>query len=551
VVFRRCADGEKPLQRQEPMTAAAGPDTDDAAGSHWTTRCDRHGQQPGKAAMGHQELVRHPFSSADRARYREKVRRCLDALAVMLREERFSFGRRHMGLEIELNLVDAALRPAMANTQVLEKINDPCFTTELGQQNLEINVPPRPLSGNEALALERDLRQSLAIAGAKANDVGTTLVLIGMLPTLRAEHFHPRWLSSGARYAVLNEEIFAARGEDMSLDIEGTPMPDGSTDRLVIWVPSILAEAACTSVQLHLQVAPDDFAAYWNAAQCLAGVQVALAANSPFLLGKALWHETRIPLFRQATDTRPVELRNQGVRPRVWFGERWITSIFDLFEENARYFPSLLPETDDEEPLEELANGRAPKLTELRLHNGTVWRWNRPVYDVVDGVPHLRVENRVLPAGPTVVDVLANATFWYGLVHALATQDRPLWSRMSFATAEENFHAGARHGIDAHLYWPGLGEVPVTELVLRRLLPMARQGLDEWGVDPSVSDRLLGVIEGRCKTGMNGAEWLSRMFHRISEQRQSLERPDVLRAVLSRYIQLMHSNEPAHTWPLD
>jgi hypothetical protein len=166
-------------------------------------------------------------------------------------------------------------------------------------------------------------------------------------------------------------------------------------------------------------------------------------------------------------------------------------------------------------------------------------------------VPHLRVENRVLPAGPTVVDVLANATFWYGLVHALATDDRPIWSRLSFPTAEENLHAGARHGIEAHLYWPGVGEVPVTELVLRKLLPMARRGLDEWGVDPSVSDRLLGIIEARCTSGMNGAEWLARMFHRIGDQRPSLERRDVLRAVLSRYIERMHSNEPVHTWPLD
>ena len=190
-----------------------------------------------------------------------------------------------------------------------------------------------------------------------------------------------------------------------------------------------------------------------------------MAANSPFFCGKELWRETRIALFEQATDTRPEELKIQGVRPRVWFGERWITSIFDLFEENVRYFPSLLPVCEDEDPLETLERGDVPRLGELRLHNGTIYRWNRPIYDVVRDQPHLRVENRVLPAGPTVVDILANAAFYYGLLRVIAEEERPLWSQMSFSAAEENFHAGARDGIDARLYWPGLGEVPAAELV--------------------------------------------------------------------------------------
>ena len=234
-----------------------------------------------------------------------------------------------------------------------------------------------------------------------------------------------------------------------------------------------------------VQVSPDAFAGYWNAAQAIAGVQVALAANSPFLFGGQLWDETRITLFEQATDTRPDELKQQGVRPRVWFGERWITSVFDLFEENLRYFPALLPICEQEDPLAVLDGGAAPLLAEMSLHNGTIYRWNRPVYAVVDGQPHLRVENRVLPAGPTVVDVMANAAFYYGLVRALADEQRPVWTQMTFATAAENLHEAARHGLDARLYWPGLGEAPVAELVLRRLLPLAREGLARWGVDPA------------------------------------------------------------------
>jgi hypothetical protein len=185
----------------------------------------------------------------------------------------------------------------------------------------------------------------------------------------------------------------------------------------------------------------------------------------------------------------------------VWFGERWITSVFDQFEENVRYFPALLPVCDDEDPAAVLARGDTPELAELRMHNGTIYRWNRPVYDVFRGRPHLRVENRVLPAGPSVVDVLANGAFYYGLLRALVEQDRPLWSQMSFPAAFDNFEAGAQRGIDAHLFWPGFGEVPATELVLRRLLPLAHEGLAAWGVDAAVTDRLLGVIERRCTTG--------------------------------------------------
>jgi hypothetical protein len=234
----------------------------------------------------------------------------------------------------------------------------------------------------------------------------------------------------------------------------------------------------------------------------------------------------------------------------VWFGERWITSIFDLFEENVRYFPSLLPITDDQDPLEVLERGDVPSLGELRLHNGTIYRWNRPIYDVVKGKPHLRVENRCLPAGPTVVDVLANAAFYYGLVKVIAEADRPIWSQMSFSAAEENFHNGARHGIDARIYWPGVGEVPASELVLRRLLPLAHQGLDEWGVDAADRDRLLGVIEGRCLSGRNGAQWQAAEFHaRYHDTHSSADRPEALREMMRAYVDHMHSNEPVHTWP--
>jgi hypothetical protein len=400
------------------------------------------------------------------------------------------------------------------------------------------------LIGQAADQLESELRASLNDAEERARATGAHIVMIGMLPTLTAAHLTGESLSANPRYRLINEQVFAARGEDLHIVIDGI-------ERLATYADTIAPEAACTSVQFHLQVSPQDYGPNWNAAQCLAGVQLALGANSPFLFGKELWRETRVALFEQATDTRPQELKAQGVRPRVWFGERWITSVFDQFEENVRYFPALLPICDDEDPVAVLDGGDVPRLGELRMHNGTIYRWNRPVYDVYRGKPHLRVENRVLPAGPTVVDVLANGAFYYGLLRVLTEQDRPLWSQMSFPAAFDNFEAGARKGIDAQLYWPGFGEVPATELVLRRLLPMAQDGLARWGVDTAVSDRLLGVIEQRCIKHQNGAEWQAQTFHRIDEQRQPLDRRDALREMLRRYVEHMHSNEPVHAWPLD
>src|SRR6478736_1632877 len=344
-----------------------------------------------------QEVAARVFSRADRQRYREKVRSCLDVFARMLAEARFDAGRGSFGLEIELNLTDDDGLPALVNAAVLEAIADPDFQTELAQFNIEINVAPRRLEGAVLSELETAVRASLNNAEDRSRTTGAHMMIIGILPTVDDAHLNGDSLSANPRYQLLNEQIFAARGEDLAIDIRGI-------ERLSTLAETIAPEAACTSVQLHTQVEPEAFARHWNASQAIAGVQVAVGANSPFFFGKELWRETRIALFEQATDTRPEELKAQG----------------------------------------------------LRLHNGTIYRWNRPIYDVVRGRPHLRVENRILPAGPTVVDILANAAFYYGLIHTLVGEERPLWTQMSFSAAEENFHIGARDGIEARLYWPGL-----------------------------------------------------------------------------------------------
>ncbi|MEU9225482.1 glutamate-cysteine ligase family protein [Streptomyces massasporeus] len=483
------------------------------------------------------------FTREDRRRYREKMHTDLEVLARMLHESGFESERPQVGLEIELNLVDDAGLPVMRNTDVLQAIADPAWSSELGRFNLEINIPPRQLTAGGPGSWEQAIRDALNHAEDGAAAVGAHLIMVGILPTLGESDVSGSALSGDPRYRLLNEQIFAARGEDLRIKVDGV-------ERLATYADTITPEAACTSTQFHLQVDPKDFPHYWNAAQAIAGVQIALAANSPFLFGKELWRETRIPLFEQATDTRPEEIKAQGVRPRVWFGERWITSVFDLFEENVRYFPALLPLCEDEDPQKELDSGGVPQLGELTLHNGTIYRWNRPIYAVTESGPHLRIENRVLPAGPTVADIIANGAFYYGLTRALVDEDRPVWTRMSFSVAEENLHTAARDGIDARLYWPGVGEVPVTELVLRRLLPLAHKGLELTGMDAAWREPLLGIIEQRCVTGRNGALWQAEMVHHLEKAGIS-DRREALRQMTRTYMDYMHMNAPAHTWPVD
>jgi len=494
-----------------------------------------------------EKVVAERFDLSDRQRYRDKLRKCLAGLARLLEEKRFDRPRNLMGLEIELNLLGSDGMPRMMNAEVLERIASRDFQTELAMFNLEVNIAPHGLGGRVFDRLAEELRTSLAYAHRKANEVDAGIVMIGILPTLERDDLVSSNLSAGDRYTLLNDQIVAARGEDFTLDIEGV-------ERLVCTSRSIAPEAACTSVQLHLQVTPARFADVWNAAQAITAAQVAVGANSPFLFGRELWRESRPPLFQQSTDTRPPELQAQGVRPRTWFGECWTTSAYDLFAENLRYFPALLPICDDEDPLRVLDEGGTPRLAELVLHNGTVYRWNRPVYGIADGVPHLRVENRVLPAGPTVTDVIANAAFYYGVVRALAEEARPVWTRLPFEAAAANFDAACRYGIEARLRWPrrgrygGTTEVDAVDLVRNELLPLAEAGLDAWGVEPADRDFYLGVIDERCRLRVNGASWQSTTFHQALEQ--GIDRQTALARTTRRYYELMHEGEPVHTWPV-
>ena len=481
------------------------------------------------------------FSREDRTRYRNKVKANLSALERLMREGRFETGRRLCGVECEVYITDHRADPAAINAKLLEKIASDEFQTELAQFNIEFGNQPRRLADHVFHTMEVELRRSLNHAHAMAEQLDARVVIIGILPTLTDFHVTEQNLSANPRYKALNDMILAQRGEDIHIRIEGDDTFETMTD-------SILFEAACTSVQLHLQVDPNDFAVYWNTAQTLSAPLVAVGANSPFLLGKQLHHETRIALFEQSIDTRTEELAQQGVRPRVWFGERWLTEgLFELFDENVRYFSALLPLCDIEDPHEVIERGEVPRLPELTLHNGTIWRWNRPVYEVSRGRPHMRIENRVLPAGPSVPDIVANAAFYYGLLHGLAARQPSIWSRMSFEAARDNFFAAARDGLTAELYWPGVGaHVPVTELVVRHLLSIAEEGLRGWQVNDSDIDYYLGIIEERVLSGQNGATWQLAAWRSLRES--GLEGLDAFRHLVSHYHSRSFAGSPVHTW---
>lgn len=481
------------------------------------------------------------FTRDDRARYREKVKHCLEVLRQMLDEGRFEIERKLVGVEVELYIIDDQAQPLNVNAELLEKLESEDFQTELAQFNIEFNLAPHKLVGTVFREIEEELETAFEHATARAKELGANALMVGILPTIDDLHVQLSNISANPRYSLLNDQVLEARGEDLTFDIQGE-------EHLELTANSIMMEAAATSVQLHLQVSPGGFAKVWNSAQAIAGAQVALGANSPYLLGKQLWHETRIAAFAQSIDTRTEELAAQGVRPRVWFGEKWIESVTDLFDENVTYFPALLPLLDDEDPSVALAGGGIPHLAELNLHNGTIYRWNRPVYGVARGKPHLRVENRVLPAGPTVVDTIANAAFYYGLVRAVTQMDEPITRAMSFQAAEENFYEAARHGMEAQLFWPGLGQVPASELVLRTLLPLAAEGLNGWEIKPRDRDTYLGIIEQRALKRANGATWQIGTVRAL--EATGMDRSAALVEMTRRYMAHQRTNEPVHTWEL-
>lgn len=484
------------------------------------------------------------YTPQQRTKYRRQLMNDLEVFDRHLQKADFE-SRGSIGLELELNLIDENMQPARKGPEVLALLGED-YQSEIGMYNVELNHPPLNIAGDGLRQLHEGIEQRVSEIQRAAAEVGAQVAMIGTLPTVTTEFLSdPGWMTPENRYRGLNNAIMQSRGELVHIDLS-------NQEEYRHEFADIAPESTCTSMQLHLQIPPNRFASAWNAAQAMAAVQVALSANSPLFLGRKLWHESRIPVFQQAIDTRTPELVAQGVRPRVWFGERWITSVFDLFEENVRYFSPLLPESreDSGKPIIE---GQSPTLHHLNLHNGTVWRWNRPIYAPGMQRAHIRVENRILPAGPTVVDIVADAAFYYGLVKHLAEETRPVWSRLPFETAEQNFFYGARAGMFARLEWPTLGRVDVASLIEGHLLEQARSGLRALGVDEELIDYYLDIIRERARTRQNGAMWQLRTVKALTpsgSKPDSPERRAALAEMLRRYLANQATGEPVHTWKI-
>ena len=430
----------------------------------------------------------------------------LRALEQMIDQGVFERDNPRIGAEQEMFLVGPSFRPAPAALEVLAALDDPHFTTELALFNLECNLDPVAFSGDCFGSLERQLDGLLARARKVAGDLGVEVLLTGILPTIQKSDLTLANLTPKPRYFALNRVLSEMRGGDYDFHIQGM-------EEMSLRHDSMMVEACNTSFQVHIQVNTEDFARLYNIAQLASAPVLAAAVNSPFLMGRRLWHETRIAVFQQAIDTR---VSHQNVRersPRVTFGTRWVEkSVLELYREDLARFRSLLDGEQNEDPFAELAAGRPPQLYALKLHNSTVYRWNRACYGITNGKPHLRIENRILPSGPTVIDEVANAAFWLGLVRGLALHHEDISKEITFEETMMNFYSAARAGLYAQLHWFEHKGIPVQTLILDHLLPIAAEGLASAGIQKDAVDRYLGVIDRRVRTRQTGSRWLLRSF---------------------------------------
>jgi hypothetical protein len=490
-------------------------------------------------------IDREAFDEVDDARFRQRLEQCLSTLAGLLERPGFGVGPPTLGAELELFLVDGTARPLPRNQAVRAAAADPRVNVELDRFNLELNATPTLLAGRPFAALGEELRLLLDRVADAAGKHGGRPVLVGILPTLRRADLHPGVISDLPRYRALNHRLRGLRHDPFHLRISGA-------DPLELVSDDVALEGAATSFQVHLRVDPAEFTQTYNAVQLATTPVLAVAGNSPTLLGHRLWEETRIPLCKQSIDDRDGRGLRRGLA-RVGFGTGWLRGgPLGLFAEGARLHKPLLPVLDDHDRdhdvLAGIQEGHAPPLHELRLHQGTVWRWNRPVYDPASG-GHLRIEMRALPAGPTVIDMLANAALLIGLSLWLASQD-PSWTyALSFERAEHGFYRAAQQGLAAELSWPaGHGRLwtsRAAELV-PELLPAARDGLVRAGVAAAEANRLLGVIAARVATGQTGAVWQRRTLDALEPR---LGRERALAATLERYLDYGAGDQPVHAWP--
>ena len=487
-----------------------------------------------------EEIEAERFGADDHRRFGERCRDGLAALGQMLERPGFGAGAPSVGLELEIGLVDGDARPARANHAVIAAATDARIELELDRFNLELNSRPQPLAGRPMSALGGDLADGFAHIARAGASCGARPVAVGILPTLTAADLGPAAMSDSPRFRALSGGLRALRGAPFEIDIDGDEPLRMSWDDLTL-------EGAATGLHVHLRLPPSAFAAGFNAAQTVVAPVLAASTNSPILLERLLWHETRVALFGQAVDDR-APVGGAWLPSRASFGHGWIAGPLEPFAESVALHVAILPVVGSQDPLAILAAGGAPTLDELRMHHGTVWRWNRAVFAPGDD-PHLRVEMRALPAGPSLIDMRASVALLIGLTLALAPQMEWMARSMPFEFARRNFYVAARQGLDAVLLWPS-AEAPsprpwVASELIARLIPVARVGLTGCGVDADEADSLLGIIAARVAGGLTGSVWQRRALASLERRRS---RRAALAAMTEAYIERAASGAPVHEW---
>lgn len=468
----------------------------------------------------------------------------LCALEYMIATGGFETGVARIGAEQEMFLVDRNMRPAPISLEVLDHAKDSRLTTEIARFNLEANLTPLSLTGRCFQQMEKELNELLSLVRKSAETFGADVLLSGILPTLQKSDLTLENLAPIPRYSQLNEGVMRLRGGPFSIHIKGL-------DELQISHDNVMMESCNTSFQVHFQTSPAEFASHYNMAQAITAPVLAAAVNSPLLFGHRLWQETRVALFQHSIDSRSRTQLARGQPTRVSFGDRWLkNSVVELFHDQISRFRPIMITQPDEDPFKLLARGETPLLSALRMHNGTVWRWNRACYGVANGIAHLRIENRALPSGPTVQDEMANAAFFVGLMIALPPEYGEIAKRLSFDDAKENFFAAARTGLNAQLKWLDGKSISATSVILNELLPLARAGLKDARVDSSDIDKYLGVLEERVRSGQTGAQWM--LDSLVSVKRHMGHEPNDMRTriLTSTILARQKENKPVHEWKL-
>ena len=479
--------------------------------------------------------------SSSRINFTKHLLKDIEALEIMLDKGMFEKGVKRIGAEQELCFVNKNWRPAPIAMEVLEVLKDEHYTTEYLKFNLEINLDPLVFTGNCFSALEKDLSYYLIEAEKAANQFDAHIIQVGVLPTIQRSDITFDNLTPLKRYRALTDKLRELRGSDFEFRIEGT-------DELITKDQTTLFEGCTTSFQVHYQVEADQFASTYNWAQAILAPVMAVATNSPIFLGKRLWRESRIPIFQQSIDTRKESESFREESARVCFGNEWLkNSALDYYQDNISRYQLLLQTNQHEDPLEMIENGKAPKLRALNVHSGTVYKWNRACYGVTDGKPHLRIENRVFPSGPSSIDQIANAAFWLGIMNGMPSQYAYISQRMEFDHAKSNFLKAAKLGMGASFKWVDGKELTSVDLLKNEMLPIARKGLEKAKVDQEDIDRFLGIIEERIHSSKTGSQWQLDSFNKL---RKEGTKDEAIVATTAALFRKQQENIPVHDWSL-